>query len=129
MNHILIHSRSEERTPKSILEMKFMDPSADTEWIKYSTNRIRTGSLESIDLLKVKRRRIWIQWSNKIQQHVCWSPVNHCYKCAKQKVLQAEMRNKIRYKIAVLCGSLLKVFKGHSTWIMEYSSVKSKDFE
>ena len=62
-----------------------------TEQIKYNTNGIKTRSSKNINLLEVKRRHSWIQWSNKVQQHFCWSQVNHCYKCAKRKI------NKIRH--------------------------------
>ena len=50
-------------------EIEFRETSADTERIKYNTNGIKTGSLKNIDLLKVKRRHSWIQWSNKIQRN------------------------------------------------------------
>ena len=45
---------------------------------------------KNVDLLKVKRRHSWIQWSNKIQQNFCWRPVNHCYKCAKQIIIASK---------------------------------------
>ena len=68
-------------------EIQFKETSADTEPIKYNTNGIKTGSLTNIDLLKVKKRHSWLQWSNKTQQHFCWRPVNHCYKCTKRKII------------------------------------------
>ena len=71
-------------------EIQSRETSAETERIKHNSNGIKTGSSKSIDLLKVKRRHSWIQWSNKIQQHFCWSPVNHCYKCTKQKVIASK---------------------------------------
>ena len=79
-------------------EIQFRETSADTERIKYNTNGIKTGSSKNIDLLKVKRRHSWIQWSNKIQQHFCWSPVNQCYICStKQKIIASkhEKQNQI----------------------------------
>ena len=78
-------------------EIQFWETSPDTERIKYNTNGIKTGCLKNIGLLKVKRRLTWIQWRNKIQQHFCWSPINHCYKCTKRKFLQANMRKKIKH--------------------------------
>ena len=71
-------------------EIQFRETSADTERIKYNTNRIKTGSSKNIDLLKVKSRHSWIQWSNKIRQNFCWSPVNHSYKCTKRKVIASK---------------------------------------
>ena len=68
-------------------EIQFRETSADTEPIKYNTNGIKTESSKRFDLLKVKRRHSWIQWSNKIQQNFCWSPVNHCYNCTKRKII------------------------------------------
>ena len=67
-------------------EIQFRETSADNERIKYNTNGIKTRSSKNNDLLKVKRRHSWIQWSNKIQQHFCWSPVNHYYKYTKRKI-------------------------------------------
>ena len=46
----------------------------------------------------------------------------------KQKMLQADMRNKVSHEKATVCGSSLKVFI-KSTCITEDSSVKSKEFE
>ena len=68
-------------------EIKFRGTSAAAERIKYNTNKIKTGSSKNIDFPKVKSRRSWIQWSNKIQQHFCWSPLNHCYKCTRPKII------------------------------------------
>ena len=68
-------------------EIKFRETSADTERLKYNTNGIKTGSSKNIDLPKVKRRGSWIQWNNKIQQHLCGSPLNHCYKCTRRKII------------------------------------------
>ena len=52
------------------------------------SNTILTESKQevkkNIDLFKVKRGRSWIQRSNKIQQNICWRPVNHCYKWTKR---------------------------------------------
>ena len=59
-----------------IREIQFRETSADTERIKYNTKGVKTESSKNIDLLKVKRRHSWIHWSNKIQQHFCWSPVD-----------------------------------------------------
>ena len=73
-------------------DIKFRESSADTEQIKYNTNRIKAWSSKNINLLKVKRKQSWIQGSNKIQQHFCWCSLN--YKCAKGKLLQPDMRNK-----------------------------------
>ena len=71
-------------------EIQFRETSTDTERIKYNTNGMKTGSSKSIDLLKVKRRHSWIQWSNKIQKDFCWSPVNHCYKCTHRKIIASK---------------------------------------
>ena len=71
-------------------EIQFRETSADTERIKYNTNGIKTGSSKNIDLLKVKRRHSWIRQNNKIQQHFCWSPVKHCYKCTKRKTIASK---------------------------------------
>ena len=71
-------------------EMQFRETSADTERIKYNANGTKTGSPKNIDLLRVKRRHSWIQWSNKIQQHFCWSSVNHCYQCTKWKIIASK---------------------------------------
>ena len=71
-------------------EIQFRETSADTERIKYNTNGIKTWSSKKIDFLKVKRRHSWIQWSNEIQQHFCWDPVNHCYKCTKRKIFASK---------------------------------------
>ena len=110
LNHILILSRQKKENLNRMREIQIRATSADNEQIKYNTNRFKTGSSKNIDLLKVKRRHSWIQWSNKIQQHFCWRPVNHCYECVKRKTIQANMRNKFRHKKAMLCGSLLKFF-------------------
>ena len=72
-------------------EIQFREPPADTERIQYNTNRIKTGSSKNIELLKVKRRHSWIQWSNKIQQHFCWRSANHCYKCAKRNIIVSKL--------------------------------------
>ena len=71
-------------------EIQFRETSPDTERIKYNTNGIETEISKKIDLLKVKRRDSWIQWSNKIQQHFCWSPLNHCYKCTNRKIIASK---------------------------------------
>ena len=71
-------------------EMQFRETSADTERIKYITNGIKTGSSKNIYFLKVKRRHSWVQCSSKIQQHFCWSPVKHCYKCTKRKIIASK---------------------------------------
>ena len=71
-------------------EIKFRETFVDTERIKYKTNKIKTGSSKNIDLPKVKRRRSWFEWSNKIQQHFCWSPLNPCYKCTKRKIISSK---------------------------------------
>ena len=71
-------------------EIQFREISADTERIKYNTNGIKTWSSKKVDFLKVKRRHSWIQWSNEIQQHFCWDPVNHCYKCTKRKIFASK---------------------------------------
>ena len=76
-----------------IREIQFRETSADTERIKYSTNENKTGSSKNIDLLKVKRRHSSVQWSNKIQQHFCWSSSNLCYKCTKQKIIASKHEN------------------------------------
>ena len=52
-------------------EIQFRETSADTERIKYNTNGIKTGSLKNINVLEVKRKHNWIEWSNEIQQHFC----------------------------------------------------------
>ena len=44
-----------------IQEIQVRETSADTEWIKYNTNEIKTGSSKNIDLLKANRRHSWIQ--------------------------------------------------------------------
>ena len=82
-------------------EIQFRKTSSDTEWIKYKTNGIKPGSSKNIDLLKVKRRYTWIQWSNKIQQHFCWSPINHCCKCTKRKIIASkhEKQNQTSWNI------------------------------
>ena len=91
MNHILIFSQGQKKEHLDRMrEIKFRETSADTEWIKYYANRIKTGSPKNIDLLKAQRRHSWICWSNKIEQHFCWSPVNHCYKCTKQKIISSK---------------------------------------
>ena len=103
MNHILILSRSEEGTLKSNSRNTIQGDSAHTERIKYNTNGIKTRSSKNIDLLKVKRRHSWIQWSNKFQQHFCWSWVNNCYKCTKRKIIAWEIKSDISkcWKICV----------------------------
>ena len=70
-----------------ILQIQLREASAATEGIKYNTNGIKIGSSKNIDLLKVMRRHSWIQWNNKVQKHLCWSPLNHCYRCTKQKTV------------------------------------------
>ena len=80
-------------------EIQFREPSADT------------GSSKNIKLHNVKRKHSWMQGNNKIQEHFCWRSGNHCYKDVKQKILQADVRNKIRLaKIKLHCCSLLKDF-------------------
>ena len=37
-------------------EAKFNETSVETEWIKYNTNDIKTGSSKNVDLLEVKRK-------------------------------------------------------------------------
>ena len=68
-------------------EIQFREASADTERIEYNTNGIKTGRSKNIDLLKVKRRPSWIQRSKMIQQQ---SPVNHCQKCTKRKIIASK---------------------------------------
>ena len=101
-------------------KIQFRETSADTEGIKYNTNAIKAGSLKNIDLLKVKRRHSSIQWSNKIQQHLCWRPVNHCYKCTKQEIIASkrEKQNQISRNIGqyVYCYCLLTRLWRHKIW-------------
>ena len=101
-------------------EIQFKETSADTEPIKYNTNGIKTGSLTNIDLLKVKKRHSWLQWSNKTQQHFCWRPVNHCYKCTKRKIIAIKhekqnqaSRNIVQY---VHYNCLLTTLWRHKIW-------------
>ena len=83
------HGQKKE-TLNQMREIKFRETSVDTERIKCKTNKIKTGSSKNIDLPKVKRRRCWFQLSNKIQQHFCWSPLNHCYKCTRRKIIASK---------------------------------------
>ena len=114
MNNILITSRLEDGTftsnARNAIQEDFWWHWANTILIlmneKYNTNGIKNGSSKNINLLKVKRRHSWMQWSNKIQQHSCWCPVNRCYKCAKRKIIAS----KLRHKKAILWGSLFKDF-------------------
>ena len=114
MNNILITSRSEDGTftsnARNAIQEDFWWYWANTILIlmneKYNTNGIKTGSSKNINLLKVKRRHSWMQWSNKIQQHSCRCPVNHCYKCAKRKLLQANSDIKKLY-FEVVCSKIL----------------------
>ena len=103
IKHILIYSRSDEGTPKSNMRNAIQE-----------SNRILTESKPEVDKMLIcsksqKRKQSCIQGGNKIQQHFCWRPANHCYKCAKRKILQAHVWNKIRHK-SYTCGSRLKVF-------------------
>ena len=101
-------------------EIQFRKTSADTERTKCNTNGIKTGSSKSIDLLKVKRKRSRIQWSNKIQQHFWWSPVNRCYKCTKQKIIASkrEKQNQTSRNIGQYgyYNCLLTSLWRHKTW-------------
>ena len=101
-------------------EIQFRETSADTERIKYNTNGIKTGSSKNIDLLKVKKRHIWIQWSSKIQQHFCSSPVNHCCKCTKRKIIASkhEKQNQTSRNIGqyVYYNCLLTRLSRHKIW-------------
>ena len=90
MNHILISQGQKKEHLNRMREIQFREASAYTKRIKYNTNGIKIVSSKNIDLLKVKRRHSWIQWSNKIQQHFCWSPVNHSYNCAKRKIIASK---------------------------------------
>ena len=101
-------------------EIQFRETSADTERIKYNTNGIKTGSSKNIDLLKVKRRHSWIQRNSKFQQHFCWSPVNHCYKCMKWKIIASKhgkqnqtYRNNGQY---LYYNCLLTRLRRHKIW-------------
>ena len=92
-------------------EIQFRETSAGTEQIKYNTNGTKTSSSTNIDLLKVKKRHSWVQWSNKIQQLFCWSPLNHCYKGAKRKITPSkhEKQNQTLKKLysVVVCSKFL----------------------
>ena len=88
-----IYSFSQGKKKKQlnrILQIQLREASAATEEIKYNTNGIKTGSSKNIDLLKVMRRHSWIQWNNKVQKHLCWSPLNHCYRCTKRKTVASK---------------------------------------
>ena len=91
-----------------------------TERVKYNINGIKIGSSRKIDLLKVKRRHSWIQWSNKIQQHFCWSSVNHCYKCTNLKIIASkhEKTNQTSRNIGhdVFCNCSLTRLWRHKIW-------------
>ena len=104
-------------------EIQFRDTSADTERIKYNTNEIKAGSSKNIDLLKVKRRHSWIQWTNKIQQRFCWRPVNHCYKCAKRKIIASKHDGFFNdgFKLAVILSFMF-------TEKFSYANVKGSYF-
>ena len=86
-------------------EIQFRKTSANIEQIKYNTSGIKTGSSKNLDFLKAKRSHSWIQWSNKIEQHFCWSPVNHCYKCTKPKIIASkhEKQNQTSRNITIVC--------------------------
>ena len=96
-NHYWFSQGQKKEYLNRMRETQFRDTSADTEWIKCNVYGIKTGSSKNADLLKVKRRHSWTQWSNKIQQHFCWNPVNHCYKCTKQKIIANKHKKKIRH--------------------------------
>ena len=59
-------------------------------------------------------------WCNKIQQHVCWSPVNHCYKCTKRKIIASkrEKQNRIPRNIGqyMYYNCLLTRLWHHKIW-------------
>ena len=88
-----IYSFSQGKKKKQlnrILQIQLREASAATEGIKYNTNGIKTGSSKNIDLLTVMRRHSRIQWNNKVQKHLCWSPLNHCYRCTKRKTVASK---------------------------------------
>ena len=88
-----IYSFSQGKKKKQlnrILQIQLREASAATEGIKYNTNGIKTGSSKNIDLLTVMRRHSRIQWNNKVQKHLCWSPLNHCYRCTKRKTISSK---------------------------------------
>ena len=88
-----IYSFSQGKKKKQlnrILQIQLREASAATEGIKYNTNGIKTGSSKNIDLLTVMRRHSRIQWNNKVQKHLCWSPLNHCYRCTKRKTIASK---------------------------------------
>ena len=100
-------------------EIKFRETSVDTEQIKYNTKWIKNGSSKNTALLKVKRRHSWIQWSNKIQQHFCWSPVNH-WNGTKRKIIASkhEKQNQTSQNIGqyVYYNCLLTRLGHHRIW-------------
>ena len=116
MNHILIILGQKKKHLNPIQELQFRESFADTGRIKYNTNR----SSKNIDLLKVKRRHSWIRWSEKIQQHLCWSPVNHCYKWRRRKIIGSnhEKKNQRFRSIAkyVYYNFLLTRLWRHKIW-------------
>ena len=115
MDHILIHSRSEEGTPKSNTRNAIQGAFC---W-QYST--ILTGSKpevqQRLDCSKSRENRAQSKGAARfnnssvdVQQIVVTNTRNG-------KLLQADMRNKFRHEKAILCDRLLKAFS------------KSKDFE
>ena len=99
INHIFIDLlKVEEGTPK-LNTRNAIRRSFCWHWlnqIEYWRNQNR--KFKNVNLLKVKRKHSWIQGEKKIQQHFCWRSAKHCYKCAKHKMLQANLWNKIRHK-------------------------------
>ena len=97
-------------------EIQLRETSADTERVKYNSEGIKIGSSKNIDLLKVKRT----QWSCKIQQHFCWSPVNHHYTCTKRKIIASkhEKQNQTSRNIGqhVYYNYLLTRLRRHKIW-------------
>ena len=110
-------------------EIQFREASADTERIEYNTNGIKTGRSKNIDLLKVKRRHSWIQRSKMIQQQ---SPVNHCQKCTKRKIIASKQdlfRWIKKHFSSILRGfNLLKIVSDLRVRLECYGSYESFEF-
>ena len=125
MNHILILSRSEERTLKSNARNTIQGD------IKYNTNGIKEGSSKNIDLLKAKIDLLkgtaessgatrFSNTSVDVHEIIVTNARNG-------KLLQANMRNKIRHKKAILCDTLKIFSKGtaHESRRIPVSNLKT----
>ena len=112
MDHILLHSRSEEGTPKSNTRNTIQRAFC---W-QYST--ILTESKPA-----VQQRLVCSKWRESTAQSKGATRFNNTSVDVQQivvtntrngKLLQADMRNKFRYEKATLCDRLLKAFSKSS---------------